>query len=94
MAERYGIPDVGARCHGALAEREGDLDARAGHARAAQALDATDKASSYALYVVAVDAYNAGRNDLAIELATLARPNGGSLTGALDEVLAAARQEH
>jgi hypothetical protein len=94
MAERLGLRDVAARCHGALAERDGDLDARAGHARAAQAFDATDKASVYALYVVAVDAYNAGRNDLAIELATLARPNGGSLAGALDEVMAAARKEH
>lgn len=93
MAERQGLRDVGARCHGALAERDGDLAERAGHARAAHALLPADRASVYALYVVAVDAYNAGRNDLAVELATLARPNAGTLAGALDDVLAAAKQE-
>lgn len=85
------LPDVGARCWGAMAEEGNDLDDRAKSARAAHALDAGEKASVYALYVVAVDAYNAGRNDLAVELATLARPNAGQLAGALDEVLAATR---
>ncbi len=93
MGERNGLPDVSARCHGALAERDGDLDARARYARMAQVLQPGDKAAVYALYVVAVDAYNAGRRELAVELATLARPHGGSLAGALDEVLSAARQE-
>ncbi len=85
------LPDVGARCWGAMAEEGEDLDDRAKSARAAHALDAGEKASVYALYVVAVDAYNAGRNELAVELATLARPNAGRLAGALDEVLAATR---
>jgi tetratricopeptide (TPR) repeat protein len=93
LAERAGLPDVASRCHGALAERGGDLDERARHARAANTLASGEKASVYALYVVAVDAYNAGRADLAIELATLARPHAGTLAGAIDEVLAAARQE-
>lgn len=92
QAERLGLRDVGARCHGAIAERSGDLEERAKHARAAHALEPGDKASVYALYVVAVDAYNAGRNDLAVELATLARPQAGALASALDEVLAAAKQ--
>jgi hypothetical protein len=46
----------------------------------------------YALYSVAVDAYNGGRNDLAIDLATLARPNAGKLAESLDQVISAARE--
>lgn len=92
MAERNGLPDIGARCHGALAEREGDLDARAGHARSALALAPGSEAAVYALYSVAVDAYNGGRNDLAIDLATLARPNAGKLAESLDQVISAARE--
>lgn len=93
LAEAAGLRDVSARCHGALAERQGDLDDRAKHARAAHVLAAADTASVYALYVVAVDAYNAGRNELALELGGLARPNAGSLAASLDEVLTAAKQE-
>jgi len=93
LAERIALKELGARCYGALAERAGDLEQRAKWARAAYALDANEKGGVYALYVVAVDAYNAGRNDMAIELAGLARPHGGKLTGALDEVISAARQE-
>lgn len=93
LAERQGLRDVGARCHGAIAERNGDLDDRGKHARAAHALAPADKAATYALYVVAVDAYNAGRNELALELATLARPQAGPLLAELDKVIAAAKQE-
>ncbi|MFZ5478508.1 MAG: hypothetical protein ACOZNI_17190 [Myxococcota bacterium] len=88
--ERLGLRDVAARCHGAIAEREGDLDERAKHARAAHALAPADAAAVYACYAVAVDAYNAGRNELAVEMATLAKPNAGQLKGAVDEVLKAA----
>jgi tetratricopeptide (TPR) repeat protein len=90
LAEVNKLPEIGARCHGALAEREGDLEARADHARKAYALAPTEKASVYALYVVAVDAYNAGRADLALELAQMAKPNAGTLAGAVDEVIRAA----
>lgn len=93
QSERLGLTEVCARCYGALAERPGDLDARARHARTASAFDAGEKASVYALYVVAVDAFNAGRNELAIELATLARPNAGTLAVALDEIISSARAQ-
>jgi len=93
LAEKIALRDVGASCYGALAERDGDIEQRAKWAKAAFALDASEKAGVYALYAVSVDAYNAGRNDLALELATLARPNGGTLKKALDEIIAAARQE-
>lgn len=90
QAEKNGLRDVGARCYGALADRDGDLDQRAKWARAAFALDGSEQAGVYALYAVAVDAYNAGRNELAVELAKLARPKAGKLTAAIDEILTAA----
>lgn len=86
-AAALGIDDVEARCHGALAERDGDIDARAKEARAAHALMPAGAETTYALYSVAVDAYNADRTDLARELATLARPNAGALGGQLDIIL-------
>ncbi len=86
-ASSMGIADVEARCHGALAERAGDLDARAKEARAAEKLMPADTGTVYALYSVAVDAYNADRSDLAHELASLARPNAGALAGQLDIIL-------
>lgn len=89
MSERLGLSEVAARCHGALAERPGDLDKRAKEARAAFALEPANAATVYALYAVAVDAYNAGRNDLALELAKLARPNAGQLAAPLDTLLQA-----
>ena len=86
-AASMGLADVEARCHGALAERAGDLDARAVQARAANKLVPTDAATVYALYSVAVDAYNADRADLAHELAALARPHAGALAAQLDIIL-------
>ena len=86
-AASMGLGDVEARCHGALAEREGDLNARALSARAANKLMPAEASTVYALYSVAVDAYNADRLDLARELATLARPNAGALAGQLDVIL-------
>lgn len=92
LAEKAGLGDVGARCHGALAETPGaDLAERARHAREAFRLDGAGSAGVYALYSVAVDAYNADDNALALELATLARPKAGALAAALDEVIAACR---
>lgn len=92
VAEKAGLADVGARCHGALAEDEShDLKDRAGHARAAFHLAPEGAAGIYALYAVAVDAYNAGDNALAIELGTLAKPHAGKLGPAIDEVVKAAK---
>lgn len=91
MAERQGLRDVAARCHGAVAERPGDLPARARAARTSHAFAPGDAASVYALYVVAVDAFNEGELPLARELATLARPAAGPLAPELDSILAATR---
>jgi tetratricopeptide (TPR) repeat protein len=91
LARKAGLGDVGARCEGALAEDEAlPLSERASHARDAFRLDANGTAGVYALYAVAVDAYNAGENSLALELARLARPRAGKLTTGIDEVIAAA----
>lgn len=91
LAEKAGLGDVGARCHGAVAEAPGELKDRARHAKDAFRLDPEGIAGVYALYSVAVDAYNAGENALAVELATLARPRAGKLATSLDEVIAAAK---
>lgn len=89
MAERQGLRDIAARCHGAIAERPGDLATRAKAARTAHGFAPGDPAAVYALYVVAVDAFNEGDEKLARELATLARPAAGALGRQLDEILAA-----
>ena len=91
VAGKANVGDVAARCHGVLAELDGDLAARAEHAREAFRLDVYGSSGVYALYSVAVDAYNAGDASLATELATLARPRAGSLAPVIDEVLVAAR---
>lgn len=91
VAGKANIGDVAARCHGVLAEMDGDLGVRAGHAREAFRLDVYGSSGVYALYSVAVDAYNAGDASLATELATLAKPRAGSLAPVIDEVLVAAR---
>ncbi|MBM4368480.1 MAG: hypothetical protein FJ102_19855, partial [Deltaproteobacteria bacterium] len=91
LATRADVDRVASRCHGALAEREGELGARAQHARDAFRLDPDGQAGAYALYAVAVDAYNAGDSSLALQLATLARTRPGQLAAPLDEVIAATR---
>ncbi|HND29315.1 MAG TPA: hypothetical protein PLA94_04920 [Myxococcota bacterium] len=88
IAEGQGLDEVAARCHGALAEAEGDLKERARHARIAFAQNPSEAVGVYSLYCVAVDAYNAGNNELARELAQLARPKASSLAKALDDLIA------
>lgn len=92
-AEQAGLNDVAARCHGALAERDGDLETRAREARTAALFAPADPAAVYALYAVAVDAYNGGRADLALALAREARPHAGNLAQALDDLIKAAAAE-
>ncbi len=86
-----GLPSVAARCHGALAEGSGELSTRAAHARDAFRLDPDGQAGVYALYAVAVDAYNADDTALALQLATLARTRPGKLQAPLDDVIAACK---
>lgn len=90
LATNAGLLEVAAHCHAGLAQGEGDLDSRARHARLALQLAPTDSASAYALYSVAVDAYNGGRNDLATEMARAALPIAGELRASVQAVLDAA----
>lgn len=86
LSRTAGLPDVEARCHGAIAEEEGDIDNRATHAKQAATLAAGEPFATYALYSVAVDACNAERNALALDLVKLAMPHAGTLKSALEEV--------
>lgn len=93
LAEARGFPDLAARCRAALAEGPEPLEQRAGHARSAYHLAPTASAAVYAMYAVAVDAYNAGELELAAALAGEVLPKAGALEqavrGVLDAVAAA-----
>lgn len=91
LAGGAGLLDVASRCHGAAAEADGDLDLRADHARQAWALAPADPTAIYALYAVSVDAYNGGRNELALELARLALPHSSGLRESVQQVIDAAQ---
>lgn len=90
LAGNAGLTDIASRCHGAIAEAEGDLDDRANHARLALLLTPTDPATAYSLYNLAVDAYNGGRNELALEMGKAALPHAGGLTASVQQVIDAA----
>ena len=81
------LPEVAARCHAAIAETEGDLEDRAKNARLALKLAPKDGGTIAGVYGLAIDAYNAGRTDLAREMAQAIRPNAGSAGEQLDEIL-------
>ena len=75
-----------------IAEVATSLEARASAAR--RALDlrgAQDAEAVYAMYSVAVDAYNDGDAELALALADEIAPNAGSLQEAVEGVRTAAR---
>ncbi len=75
-----------------LAERAADLDSRAAAARRASALTEGDPTGAYALYSVAVDAYNVGRYQLALDLVG-AISSPGQLADAVHAVRQASEDE-
>jgi tetratricopeptide (TPR) repeat protein len=89
-AERLGLRDVAGLCEAGLADVEAALADRARAARRAFALRDGDETGVYALYTVAVAAYDAGDPDLALALAQEALPNAGRLEEAIEQVIAAA----
>jgi tetratricopeptide (TPR) repeat protein len=91
-AESIGMDLVASRCWAGLAELGDDLEARARAARRAQVLDPGGSASAYAMYSVAVDAYNADEISLALELSQEVLPHAGDLRDAVTAVLEAAQQ--
>ncbi|MCP4917037.1 MAG: tetratricopeptide repeat protein [Proteobacteria bacterium] len=91
LAQKTGLPDVAARCWAALVEQPGELHDRARLARRAYALAPSDPQTVYAMYSVAVDAYNADDVELARDLALEVRDDAGELAEALDSILEATR---
>jgi len=91
-AESIGMDLVASRCWAGLADLGDDLQARARAARRAQVLDPGGAASAYAMYSVAVDAYNADQHALALELSREVLPHSGDLRDAVTAVLEAAQQ--
>lgn len=89
-AEATGMTELGARAWAGLADL-GDLADRASAARRAHELDPGGPASRYAMYSVAVDAYNADHYDLAEALAAEVLPEAGDLADAVTAVLEAAK---
>ncbi len=89
LATQAGFPELAARCHAALAEHPLALAERVRQARLAFTLDPTAIDGVYALYSVAVDAYNAGDLPLAAALAQEAMPRAGQLEEGLRAVLEA-----
>lgn len=91
-AEKAKMPDVAARCWAGLAEAPGTLTDRAGYARRAFKLAPDSNNAVYAMYSVAVAAYNAGDNALATALAREVLPKAGSLESSVRSVLEAAQK--
>jgi hypothetical protein len=91
-AASLGFPELAARCHAALADQDGPLVERVHQARLAFSLDPQAVESVYALYSVAVDAYNADEFALAAALAREAMPYSGDLQDSLQAVLTAATE--
>ena len=89
LAEASGLPKVAAHCWAALAEQTIPLEERARHARRAMLLQPEDVQVVYAVYSVAVDAYNAEAYALARELALEALPRAGELAEPLQGVVEA-----
>ncbi len=87
-----GMEALAARCHAGIAEAAPSLDVRARAARRALELDPSGAASVYAMYSVAVDAFNAEQFVLAAEIATAVLPRAGELGDAVTAVLEAARR--
>ena len=87
LAERTGLPSVAARCWAALAEGGRPIDDRARAARRAYALDPGEPLAVYAMYSVAVDAYNEDKPDLARALCVEVLPRAGSLDAAVRGVI-------
>lgn len=88
-AEGAGLPELAAQAWAARADAPLSLAERAGSARRALALAPQEPASAYAMYSVAVDAYNQDQPELARALAEEVLPRAGSLRDAVEGVLRA-----
>ncbi len=89
-AMEAGFFSLAARCQAALVEHDLPLEQRVRMARLAFSLDPDAVEGVYALYSVAVDAFNAGELELAVALAQEALPRAGRLEESLQAILDAA----
>ena len=90
--ERMGLTDEAGEAFAALAEVSGDLQAQAAAARRAAALrSAGDPVATYALYSVAVDAYNGNDFALCLQLVEIIGDERGTLADAIEAVETAAK---
>jgi tetratricopeptide (TPR) repeat protein len=87
VAERAGLIPVAGQCYAMLADIATDLRARASAARKAMQLRSGDKVAVYAMYSVAVDAFNAEDYVLARSLAAEALPYAVDLKPSLKQIL-------
>jgi len=93
LAESAGLNEEAGLAYARIAEVATSMDTRASAARRAYDLRGTDDAEAvYAMYSVAVDAYNAGDAELALSLAQEIAPHAGSLAEAVEGVRSAAEQ--
>jgi tetratricopeptide (TPR) repeat protein len=92
-AETAGLPEEAGRCLAEVAERAESLEARAGAARRVMELRGPgDPEAVYAMYSVAVDAYNDGDHALALALAREIAPHAGDLADSVEAVRSAAQE--
>lgn len=92
LAEAAGLPDQAGLAYARVAEVGDSLETRASAARRAFDLrGGADAEAVYAMYSVAVDAFNAGDADLALSLADEIAPHAGNLAEAVEAVRTAAR---
>jgi Tfp pilus assembly protein PilF len=88
LAERLGMLSLAGQCQAELAEKESTFDLRLAAARRAYALRDADKLGTYAMYSVAVDAFNAGDLPMARRLGEEILPGAGALKGEVERLLA------
>jgi tetratricopeptide (TPR) repeat protein len=91
-AEQLGLTTVAGQCWAEYAVRGPDLDSKERAARRAWELRKGDKIGTYAMYSVAVDAYNDGDYKLAIEISDEILPTAGELKPSVQSVRDASKE--
>jgi hypothetical protein len=91
LAEAAGLGPIAGQVYASLAAMEPKLAEKALAARRAYDLRGGDDLGTWAMYAVAVDAYNDDQFDLAEEIAVEILPASGKLQPKVTEVLAAIR---
>jgi hypothetical protein len=88
LAEQMGLVSIAGQCNAELAEKETTFEAKYLAARRAYDQRDADKLGTYAMYSVAVDAFNDGDYAKAQEIAQEILPKSGTLRPDVEKVLA------